>query len=118
MRRRTRTSHPYDKNSPVSKVPMKEQLEQFAYMCGSLAKTCAPCKPSTSCMKDKVKSLFPILEWAPKYNMAKFQCDLIAGFSVGLTVIPQGLAYSALAGLPVQYGLYIEVLLESRIFFK
>ena len=97
-----------NKNSPVSKVPMKEQL----------AKTCAPCKPSTSCMKDKVKSLFPILEWAPKYNMAKFQCDLIAGFTVGLTVIPQGLAYSALAGLPVQYGLYREVLLESCIFSK
>jgi len=57
-------------------------------------------------MTDKVKSLFPILEWAPKYNMDKFGRDLIAGFTVGLTVIPQGLAYSALAGLPVQYGLY------------
>ena len=86
-----------NKNPPDrNKVPMNEQL----------AKTCTSCKPSKSCMIDKVKSLFPILEWAPKYNMDKFGRDLIAGFTVGLTVIPQGLAYSALAGLPVQYGLY------------
>jgi solute carrier family 26 (sodium-independent sulfate anion transporter), member 11 len=32
--------------------------------------------------------------------------DLIAGVSVGLTVIPQSLAYSNIAGLPPQHGLY------------
>ena len=31
---------------------------------------------------------------------------MIAGLTVGLTVIPQGLAYAVLAGLPTQYGLY------------
>lgn len=32
--------------------------------------------------------------------------DLIAGVTVGLTVIPQSLAYSNIAGLPPQQGLY------------
>lgn len=33
-------------------------------------------------------------------------CDLIAGVTVGLTVIPQGIAYALVANLPPQYGLY------------
>uniref|UniRef100_A0A4W5PK71 Sodium-independent sulfate anion transporter n=1 Tax=Hucho hucho TaxID=62062 RepID=A0A4W5PK71_9TELE len=32
--------------------------------------------------------------------------DLIAGLTVGLTTVPQALAYAEVAGLPVQYGLY------------
>jgi sodium-independent sulfate anion transporter 11 len=31
---------------------------------------------------------------------------MIAGITVGLVVIPQGMAYAKLAGLPVQFGLY------------
>lgn len=31
---------------------------------------------------------------------------MIAGLTVGLTILPQGLAYATLAGLPAQYGLY------------
>jgi MFS superfamily sulfate permease-like transporter len=31
--------------------------------------------------------------------------DLIAGLTVGLMLIPQGLSYAKLAGIPVQYGL-------------
>lgn len=52
------------------------------------------------------KSFFPILMWLPKYELHWLQCDLIAGLTVGLTVVPQGLAYAQIAGLPVQYGLY------------
>lgn len=32
--------------------------------------------------------------------------DIIAGVTVGLMVVPQGLAYATIANLPVQYGLY------------
>lgn len=42
----------------------------------------------------------------PQYNAEKAIGDLIAGLTVGLTVIPQSLAYSNIAGLPPQYGLY------------
>lgn len=41
-----------------------------------------------------------------RYNAEKAVGDLIAGITVGLTVIPQSLAYSNIAGLPPQYGLY------------
>lgn len=47
-----------------------------------------------------------ITEWLPEYNQEKFVCDLIAGVTVGLTVMPQALAYATLAGLEPQYGLY------------
>lgn len=46
----------------------------------------------------------PILQWLPKYNRADAIGDLIAGITVGMTVIPQGLAYSSVAGLPTQVG--------------
>ncbi|KAF5293672.1 hypothetical protein FQA39_LY03157 [Lamprigera yunnana] len=48
----------------------------------------------------------PILNWLPKYSGADAVGDLVAGITVGLTVIPQSLAYSNVAGLPTEYGLY------------
>ncbi|CAK1596661.1 unnamed protein product [Parnassius mnemosyne] len=48
----------------------------------------------------------PILSWLPKYTMRNGLSDLIAGVTVGLTVIPQAIAYAGVAGLPPQYGLY------------
>jgi len=50
--------------------------------------------------------LFPILTWARSYNLTCFIFDFIAGITVGLTIIPQSIAYAAVAGLPLQYGLY------------
>ncbi|XP_059146460.1 sodium-independent sulfate anion transporter-like [Physella acuta] len=55
---------------------------------------------------ENVLNKFPIVKWLPKYRCNTFQCDLIAGLTVGLTVIPQGLAYAQVANLPPQYGLY------------
>ncbi|NXM89485.1 S2611 protein, partial [Oenanthe oenanthe] len=48
----------------------------------------------------------PILRWLPRYSRAWLPLDLLAGLAVGLTAVPQALAYAELAGLPVQYGLY------------
>lgn len=48
----------------------------------------------------------PILQWLPKYSADDAIGDLIAGVTVGLTVIPQALAYAGIAGLPPQAGLY------------
>ncbi|XP_061889663.1 sodium-independent sulfate anion transporter isoform X2 [Entelurus aequoreus] len=53
-----------------------------------------------------LKRCLPILTWLPKYNIKCLQMDLLAGFTVGLTTVPQVLAYAEVAGLPVQYGLY------------
>ncbi|ODN04448.1 Sodium-independent sulfate anion transporter [Orchesella cincta] len=56
--------------------------------------------------KKNVARKFPVLEWLPKYTVGKAISDLIAGLTVGLTLIPQGLAMAAVAQLPPQYGLY------------
>ncbi|XP_063381080.1 sodium-independent sulfate anion transporter-like [Cydia fagiglandana] len=48
----------------------------------------------------------PVTRWLPRYSTQDALGDLIAGVTVGLTVIPQSLAYSNIAGLPPQHGLY------------
>lgn len=40
---------------------------------------------------------------------AAFKADLIAGLTGAILVVPQGIAYALLAGLPPQYGLYTAV---------
>uniref|UniRef100_A0A3Q4IAA4 Sodium-independent sulfate anion transporter n=1 Tax=Neolamprologus brichardi TaxID=32507 RepID=A0A3Q4IAA4_NEOBR len=53
-----------------------------------------------------LKAWLPILSWLPKYNLKWLKMDVLAGLTVGLTTVPQALAYAEVAGLPVQFGLY------------
>ena len=53
-----------------------------------------------------IKKVIPILEWLPNYNKSLFKGDLIAGITVSIILIPQGIAYALIAGLPPIYGLY------------
>jgi sodium-independent sulfate anion transporter 11 len=55
-----------------------------------------------SCTKKLLHKRLPFLTWMPKYNADDAVGDLVAGITVGLTVIPQSLAYGNLAGLPPQ----------------
>lgn len=48
----------------------------------------------------------PSLEWIKNYKRAWLNGDISAGLTVGVMLIPQGMAYSMLAGLPPIYGLY------------
>jgi hypothetical protein len=56
----------------------------------------------SACSKKQLYKKVPITEWLPKYNVEKGVADLIAGLTVGLTVIPQGIAYALVANLPPQ----------------
>uniref|UniRef100_A0A8C2ZPG0 Sodium-independent sulfate anion transporter n=2 Tax=Cyclopterus lumpus TaxID=8103 RepID=A0A8C2ZPG0_CYCLU len=58
------------------------------------------------CSSSTLKAWLPILSWLPRYKLKWLQLDLLAGLTVGLTTVPQALAYAEVAGLPVQYGLY------------
>nr|XP_033817275.1 sodium-independent sulfate anion transporter isoform X3 [Geotrypetes seraphini] len=58
------------------------------------------------CSSQTLQKSFPILRWLPHYSLPCLKLDLIAGLTVGLTVVPQALAYADVAGLPAQYGLY------------
>ncbi|XP_020708385.2 sodium-independent sulfate anion transporter-like isoform X4 [Athalia rosae] len=57
-------------------------------------------------VKDTVRRRIPIISWLPYYTWDKLLQDCLAGLTVGLTAIPQGIAYAIVAGLPAQYGLY------------
>ena len=53
-----------------------------------------------------IKKVIPILEWLPNYKASFFKGDLASGITVGIVLIPQGIAYALIAGLPPIYGLY------------
>jgi len=53
-----------------------------------------------------LKNFIPILKWLPKYKKKNFYFDFVAGINVGILLIPQGMAYALIAGLPPIYGLY------------
>lgn len=65
---------------------------------------CRRCSPINS-----IRSHIPIVEWLPKYQWRSYLCpDIIAGITISILHIPQGIAYSMLAGLPPVHGLYVS----------
>ena len=46
------------------------------------------------------------MDWLPQYKKTDLQGDLSAGLTVGIMLIPQGMAYAMLAGLEPIHGLY------------
>ncbi|MCW5655242.1 SulP family inorganic anion transporter [Hydrogenophaga sp.] len=53
--------------------------------------------------------LLPFLSW-PRPDAALLRGEAMAGLTVGLMVIPQGVAYAALAGMPLITGIYASLL--------
>ncbi len=57
-----------------------------------------------------IKSYIPAFDWLSNYKKVQFKGDLAAGLTVGVMLIPQGMAYAMIAGLPPIYGLYASTL--------
>ncbi len=57
-----------------------------------------------------IKQFFPIVDWLPNYKKKWLKGDLNAGLTVGIMLIPQGIAYAMIAGLPPIYGLYTAMI--------
>jgi SulP family sulfate permease len=53
-----------------------------------------------------LRKLFPFLLWWPLVTRRSVRDDLVAGLTGALIVLPQGVAFATIAGLPPQYGLY------------
>ena len=51
-------------------------------------------------------SLFPFLSWFKFITKDTLKADFIAGFTGAVIVLPQGVAFATIAGLPPEYGLY------------
>ncbi len=58
----------------------------------------------------KLKSYFPFLDWISTYQKDWLKNDIIAGITIGVMLIPQGIAYATIAGLPPIYGLYTAMI--------
>jgi SulP family sulfate permease len=57
-----------------------------------------------------LKTIFPFLDWLPNYKKSWFKDDFFAGITIGVMLIPQGIAYALIAGLPPIYGLYTAMI--------
>lgn len=54
--------------------------------------------------------LLPFLLWWPRVNATTLRADALAGLIGAIAVVPQGVAFATLAGLPPEYGLYCAML--------
>jgi SulP family sulfate permease len=57
-----------------------------------------------------LRRIVPITAWAATYDRRDLRGDLVAGLTVSALLVPQGLAYALLAGLPPQVGLYASIM--------
>src|SRR5574342_184855 len=48
----------------------------------------------------------PFLRWWPRVDRGSLRADLVAGLTGSFVVLPQGVAFATIAGLPPEYGLY------------
>ncbi len=54
--------------------------------------------------------LFPFMQWKHLVDKQSSRADLIAGLTGALIVLPQGVAFATIAGMPPEYGLYAAML--------
>ena len=63
--------------------------------------------PSNS---NQFNKYFPLSVWLRNYTKKDFNGDIFAGIITAILLVPQGIAYAMLAGLPAQVGLYASIL--------
>ncbi|HEX9020597.1 MAG TPA: SulP family inorganic anion transporter [Nitrospirota bacterium] len=55
------------------------------------------------------KRVFPMAGWWPQVSRRTLRSDLMAGVTGAIIVLPQGVAFAIIAGLPPEYGLYTAI---------
>ena len=61
-------------------------------------------------MSSGLQRWLPFLQWWPRVARASLRADLIAGLTGSLILVPQGVAFATIAGMPPEYGLYAAML--------
>lgn len=56
-----------------------------------------------------LRRLLPFLRWSPRVDRVTLRADAFAGLTNAFVVLPQGVAFALIAGLPPQYGLYTAI---------
>jgi SulP family sulfate permease len=54
--------------------------------------------------------LMPFLRWWPMVNRDTMRADVMAGLTGAVVVLPQGVAFAVIAGMPPEYGLYTAMI--------
>jgi SulP family sulfate permease len=57
----------------------------------------------------QIKDYLPFLRWWPMVTRRTLRADLMAGITGAVIVLPQGVAFAIIAGLPPEYGLYSAI---------
>jgi SulP family sulfate permease len=71
-----------------------------------MASTSSRPTPARSTPTPALERLLPIVGWLKRYDRSDLPGDLIAGLVTAVMLVPQGMAYALLAGLPPVVGLY------------
>lgn len=53
-----------------------------------------------------VSQFLPIVDWLPACGPKSIRTDIVAGIAVSGLLVPEGMAYAGIAGVPPQMGLY------------
>lgn len=61
-------------------------------------------------LKTFASRIFPFLHWWPLVNRQTLRADAVAGVTGAVVVLPQGVAFATIAGLPPEYGLYAAMI--------
>jgi SulP family sulfate permease len=69
----------------------------------------------TSTFFEKARRFLTILDWLPSYKLSYIRWDLVAGITLASFVLPESMAYAALAGVPPEFGVYC--VLAGGLFF-
>ena len=61
-------------------------------------------------VRPSISRFIPIIDWLPGCSWKTARRDVVAGIAVAGLLIPEGMAYAGIAGVPPQVGLYAAML--------
>ena len=56
--------------------------------------------------RNRFSRILPVAEWLPRATRTTIRSDVVAGLALAGLLVPEGLAYAGIAGMPPEVGLY------------